>query len=283
MNFFEAYYPRLAKLLNVRTLENWRNKIIKKKAGTLPEKKKRGRKELFPQHLRSKLVSVIQEMGERGVPLNSQICQGITRGFIENEGRLFLKKVLISKGYSHILDPNSEKSFKVSRDWINKLLRDNGLVERKGGHDAQKLPADWESKGLQFQRHLAKDIATYNIPESLVLAADEYGLPLLGTNGKTRVLRGNDFFLLIQSIIGTKSVGVIGADDKRQVTGFPLVAANGAFIGQQIIFAGTTPRCLPKQTFPKSLYSYSKSHWTLLSTLKEFIEKLVAPYIEKTK
>jgi hypothetical protein len=79
-------------------------------------------------------------------------------------------------------------------------------------------------------------------------------------------------------------VGVIGGDDKRQFTGMPLISFDGKLIGKQIIFKGTTLKCLPKEKPPKDLlFSFSKSHWTQLHTLKEFILKLVRPYIDEIK
>lgn len=84
--------------------------------------------------------------------------------------------------------------------------------------------------------------------------------------------------------LGTKSVGVLGGEDKRQITGFPVIAADGTLVGKQIIFAGKTNRCLPTEKAGLGvLFSHSSSHWTQLQTLKELVVKLLRPYVDQIK
>ena len=60
---------------------------------------------------------------------------------------------------------------------------------------------------------------------------------------------------------GSKRVEGIGKDDKRQLTAVLAGTLHRDFLPSQIIYQGTTPRCLPKYEFPKN----GTSH-TLLTT-----------------
>ncbi len=97
-----------------------------------------------------------------------------------------------------MLEPNAERFFKISASWINKLLRKYNLADRKGGHDSQKLPENWEALATNFHQRIANSISTYNIPSSLVLGADEYPIPLLATHGRTRVMKGNKILFVLK-------------------------------------------------------------------------------------
>lgn len=93
-------------------------------------------------------------------------------------------------GYEYVLQQKNGQQFKFSRFWINSLLKRHGLKDRKGGHDSQKLPENWKDLANNFYQRIANSISLYNIPRSLVLAADEYPIKLLPTNGHTRVMQG---------------------------------------------------------------------------------------------
>ena len=49
---------------------------------------------------------------------------------------------------------------------------------------------------------------------------------------------------------GSKRVQVIGTDDKRQITAVFGVTLSGEFMCLQLIYKGTTTKCLPSVLFP---------------------------------
>ena len=83
--------------------------------------------------------------------------------------------------------------------------------------------------------------------------------------------------------IGTKSVPVIGSDDKRQITGVPVVAADGAFVGLQLIWQGTTDRCHPKGVMehPKLKHTHSANHWSSPETMRHLVSQILVPHIKR--
>lgn len=119
---------------------------------------------------------------------------------------------------------------------------------------------------------IAGKVATYNIHRELVINFDQLGLPILATNNKTWVKKG------------TKSVGVLGGGDKRQITAVPVVTAAGQMIGIQLIFGGTTVKCHPIGAAPQGLhYDHSKSHWSTLATMKNLITRVIRLYVDQKK
>ena len=48
---------------------------------------------------------------------------------------------------------------------------------------------------------------------------------------------------------GTKQIEIVATDDKRQITAVLACSLAGSFPPIQLIYRGTTPRCLPKSVF----------------------------------
>ena len=51
---------------------------------------------------------------------------------------------------------------------------------------------------------------------------------------------------------GAKRVEITGSDDKRQLTAFFSCTLSGKFLPPQMIYAGKTLACLPKEKVPDS-------------------------------
>lgn len=124
---------------------------------------------------------------------------------------------------------------------------------------------------LVFNQHLrlAWLVFTYKVPPALVINLDQFGQRLLSILNRTRVTKG------------TKTVGVLGAEDKRQITGVGAVSANGDFLGIQAIWQGKTSRCHPKGVpgDPKLIHTQSHNHWSTMGTMKDLLDRLIKPYI----
>ena len=84
---------------------------------------------------------------------------------------------------------------------------------------------------------------------------------------------------------GAKRVEIAGKDDKRQITAEFAGSMAGDFLPIQLVYKGKTPRCLPKvESVPEGWHlTYSPSHWSTEQTMRDYIQKIVVPYIEKMR
>ena len=59
----------------------------------------------------------------------------------------------------------------------------------------------------------------------------------------------------------------------------------GDFLPIQLVYKGKTPRCLPNvESVPEGWHlTYSPSHWSTEQTMRDYIQKIVVPYIEKMR
>ena len=84
---------------------------------------------------------------------------------------------------------------------------------------------------------------------------------------------------------GSSIVPIAGSSDKRQITGNLAVTLSGKLLPFQLIYEGKTNRCLPKGVqFPTGFHlTMTPNHWSNENTSKDYVLKILAPYIEKTK
>ena len=77
---------------------------------------------------------------------------------------------------------------------------------------------------------------------------------------------------------------MVAKDDKRQMTAVFAVSLSGDFLPPQLIYEGKTTRCLPCFQFPSTWnVTFTVNHWSNEGTIKEYIEKVILPYISKKK
>jgi hypothetical protein len=77
-------------------------------------------------------------------------------------------------------------------------------------------------------------------------------------------------------------------EDKRQVTLVVSSATNGNLLPRQVVFIGTTHRCLPPSNEGKLKcinlgwdFTLSENHWSTLETTKDFVYKVLLAYLHK--
>ena len=84
--------------------------------------------------------------------------------------------------------------------------------------------------------------------------------------------------------MGSKRVEIIGVNDKRQITGVFAGTLAGDFLPVQLVYQGKTKKCLPHVDFPKEWHITSTpNHWCNESTMLDYIQKIMIPYIKKKK
>ena len=110
------------------------------------------------------------------------------------------------------------------------------------------------------------------IPAQLVINFDQTGLNIVPTLDWTMEAEGS------------KRVEVTGKDDKRQLTAVLVGTLDGDFLPSQIIYQGTSPRCLPKHEFSKKWHiTYSANHWSNEETTTEYLDNVLIPYIAEKR
>ena len=77
---------------------------------------------------------------------------------------------------------------------------------------------------------------------------------------------------------------IAGVDDKRQITAVFAASLAGDFLPVQLIYKGTTPRCLPAVTFPQGWHAtFSPNHWANENTMVDYVDRILVPYIQKKR
>ncbi|KAK3244681.1 hypothetical protein CYMTET_45718 [Cymbomonas tetramitiformis] len=198
-----------------------------------------------------------------GLPGDAHILASIIRAVIECSGH-----------------PELLKHFLVSETWTYAFLHANDLKPRKGTNN-RKEPANWEAQLEKHVLRVAHVVKTKNIPKALVVAFDHVGFQVLPIKNTTWAPRGSDV------------VPLIGLDDKRQITAVVAEAldddGSGIVVGIQLIYTGTTERCLPAvehrqlETFADFHFTYTYNHWADEDTNYELFENIIVKHFLNTK
>jgi len=108
---------------------------------------------------------------------------------------------------------------------------------------------------------------------SLIVNVDQTGLHLVPAASWTYEQKG------------VKSVAVLGADDKRQITACLAASLEGDLLPLQLIFTGTTTRCHPSPTAASNAamihITHSANHWSSLETMQDWVTQVLLPYAER--
>ena len=79
---------------------------------------------------------------------------------------------------------------------------------------------------------------------------------------------------------GSQRVEVVATNDKRQITAVFGITLSGDFLPPQLIYQGTTPKCLPSIRFLAGWdVTFSENHWLNESTMEDYLNNMLFPYI----
>ena len=131
----------------------------------------------------------------------------------------------------------------------------------------------WGEINTQYLDDIASAVRTYNIPDELILNADE---TLSEYEPTTNVAMAEQ---------RTAHIPVRGGDDKRAITVTVIQSLSGKILPFQIIYTGKTERCLPKNSTRKENFpfSYNEEFWSNAVETLSLIDKITASYIENIK
>ena len=173
-------------------------------------------------------------------------------------------------------------TFRASDSFMRRWLHDSmRWSRRKATQAAQKKPLDWEpqcEKSALRKAHLIKE---EDVPPELWVNSDQ----------TQAVYAPGDKMTWAET--GSKQVPVIGAEEKRAITILVSVASDGAVLPMQAIYSGKTDRSRPSKNAPKFKdlidagfllqESGTTTYWSNIQTMKDFVNKILAPYFNKIK
>ena len=157
--------------------------------------------------------------------VNTAITLGVAEGIVKNAD----SNLLVMNG-GHIV---------LTKSWAKSLLSRMGFVKRRGTTTAKTDVKNFEEMKSQFLFDICSIAVMEEVPSDLIINWDQTSVHYIPTSQWTMEKQGS------------KHVEIIVADDKRQITAMLAGSLAGDFLPQQLIYKGTTPRCLPSTEFPK--------------------------------
>ena len=169
-------------------------------------------------------------------------------------------------------DANLLRQINLTEGWAKYLLRRMGFVKRKATTKAKISVEDFEEIKRDYLLDIEVVIAMDEIPMELIINFDQTGIHYVPVSDWTMAEEG------------AKRVELVGKDDKRQLTAVFAGSMNGEFLPPQLIYQGKTTRCLPNYDFPSDWHiTFSANHWSNKDTMKEYIDHIVLPHINKKR
>ena len=82
----------------------------------------------------------------------------------------------------------------------------------------------------------------------------------------------------------SSTVTIVGAADKRTITGTFSISLSLNFLPMQLIYGGKTAQSLPRYSFPDGFsLSVNEKHFSNTKESVKFLEEIIIPYVEKDR
>ena len=203
------------------------------------------------------LQQLLLGMRSRGTPVGTTVVIGAAKGIL----------------MKHKSECNSE--IRLNKEWARSLLRRMGFTKRKANSKSKVLPENFDEIKEQFLIDVRSVIEMEDVPPSLVLNWDHTAMKIVPSSNWTMEKKG------------TKRVEIAAIDDKRQITALFACTMSGNFLPMQLIYKGTTTKCLPKlkdEGFPSDWHiTYTTNHWANEVTTIAYLEKVIIPYVKRER
>ena len=225
---------------------------------SLPEKT-RGRPPLLGKKCDNMLKELIISMRSRGAPVGTSIVIGVGRGIL-----LKHNKSLLSECGGPVF---------LNKEWAKSVLRRMGFTKRRANSKSKMLLENFVAIKEQYLQDIRSVVTMEDIPSALILNWDQTAMKIVPSSAWTMEKKG------------TKRVEIVAADDKRQITAVFACSLSGNFLPMQLIYQGTTPRCLPKNIpFPPDWHvTCTANHWSNEHTMIDYVKKIIIPYVTETR
>ena len=209
----------------------------------------------YPE-LEEDIKNVLQQLRQNGGAVNISIIRWVMQTVLEKKQPDLLSQTKLSKAFI-----SSWVHSRLSWSWKTRTTA------------ASKLPLDWRAQGITMAKRIAAGMQLEKIHPSLIINLDQTGMHLAPSSHKTYETKGE------------KTVPVIAAEDKRQITVVLASSMNGNMLPLQFVFQGETARCLPPVTpaivAAEAHLTHSSNHWSNLETMKQYVKEIIVPYYNK--
>ena len=143
-----------------------------------------------------------------------------------------------------------------------------GFVKRRASTTAKVSLSEFE----KFKTHFDVRAITMMEDSELVINWDLMGIHYVPVSSWTMAKEGS------------RRVEIVGTGDKRQINAVFSGTLAGDFLPPQLIYQGKTTKCLPLVEFPQDWHvTYSENHWANETTMVNYVEKTLFPYIERKR
>ena len=161
----------------------------------------------------------------------------------------------------------------LGKDWAKSIMRRMNLVKRKATTKSSTSTKDFDGVCETYLSDIAAIMVMEEVPLPLVINWDQTGLNFVPYAEWT------------MDVKGSRRVEVAGLKDKRQMTAVFAGSADSNFLPPQLIYSGTTTKCLPRNVkFPSEWHVTSTTnHWSNEDTMFEYIDRIIAPYIQSKR
>jgi hypothetical protein len=266
-------YPTVFSGLSISTVREWFDEnfklLAKVKARWMsgaPAKRGISRSYALAQEsvLEDYLIRIFQKRRDSGQVVNSIVAASIFRS-------------ILTQRAPHLLQRMS-----LSRRWVRQWLQFKcGFTYKKATTSGQKLPEDWEAQVSLMIDRAAAVIATHKVAHpSLVINWDQSAVILMPSPMYTYHSKKD------------KHVGIVGQDEKRQVTAVVAGTLSGELLPLQMIFTGQDSNALKQKSvpeLPQPLASriisdgwhltQTKNHWSSQKSMIDYVERIIDPWV----
>ena len=219
---------------------------------------KRGRPFMLGEELEIQVRAYLTALRENGAVVNTAIAIRCAEGIVKSKD----SNLLAANG-GHIV---------LTKHWGKHLLTCMGFVKRRASTKAKIAIQNFDEVKAQFLLDIKVVCEMDEIPFDLVINWDQTGIHYVPVGSWTMAKQG------------AQRVEIVAVDDKRQITAVFAGSLTGDFLPPQLIYKGTTSRCLPSIDFPPDWHiTCSENHWSNESTMKAYIEKILLPYVSRKR
>ena len=225
---------------------------------TLP-KGKVGRPLILGEDMDREAQDFIRAQRSNGAVVTRSTVIGIGKGVVMRHNKFYLKEF-----GGHI---------NLTKHWAESILHRMKFVKRRGSTKVHVLGDTFEHIKRNFLADIKTTVVMEDIPSELVINWDQTGISIVPGSSCT------------MAPSGSRRVEIVGMGDKRQITAVFAGSLSGDFLPPQLIYTGKTPACHPNSiTFPADWHiTHTENHWANESTMKDYITKVIVPYIEKIR
>ena len=220
--------------------------------------KKRGRPVAVGKELDEEIQHYIKNLRMSGGIVNRSVAQAAARGIVTARKPSLLKE--------------NGGSLDLGRGWVESFLRRMGYVKRKGTKAARHVPQDFSELKQNFLKRIRDVVRDYGITPDLVINFDQTGSKLVPSSQWTLEVEGRS------------QIEICGLEDKREITLVLACTMSGVLLPPQVIYAGKTERCQAAINFPETWnVTHTENHWSNTGSMIEYAEKVLLPYINRTR